>query len=49
MPARSLAVSLKHVAPGQLLTADFVNTLIDAIRQLDRRLAAVERAKARAD
>ncbi len=42
MPTPSPASRLTHVAPGQLLTADFYNNLIDAIRDIDRRLAALE-------
>jgi hypothetical protein len=42
MPKQSPASRLAHVEPGTLLTAAFYNDLIDAIRDLDDRLAALE-------
>lgn len=33
---------LPHVAPGDLITSETLNRMIDAINQLDARLAAIE-------
>lgn len=34
--------ALPRFGPGQLVTADDLNALLDAIRELDRRLARLE-------
>jgi hypothetical protein len=43
MSKASPASRLTHVEPGQLLTAEFYNSLIDAIQDQDQRLADLEK------
>jgi hypothetical protein len=43
MSKASLASRLTHVKPGQLLTTEFYNSLIDAIQDQDQRLADLEK------
>ena len=40
--ATAAAINLAHVAPGDLITSAYVNTLVDALLALDKRLAGVE-------
>jgi hypothetical protein len=42
-PAAAVAsITLTHVAPGDLITAGYVNGLVDALLALDKRLAKIE-------
>jgi hypothetical protein len=43
----SMSGKLQHLKPGDLITADFMNTIIDAINSLDARLAVVEKRLAK--
>lgn len=35
---------LQNVKPGQLITADFMNTLIDKVNELSQKVTALEKA-----
>lgn len=41
-PAAVASISLTRVAPGDLITAGYVNGLVDALLALDKRLAKIE-------
>ena len=38
---------LQHLKPGDLITADLINAILDALNSLDARLAATEKRLAR--
>jgi hypothetical protein len=42
-----MAKRLRHLEPGDLITADFINAIVDALNSLDARLSAVEARLAR--
>ncbi len=37
----------RHLKPGDLITADFINTILDALNSLEARLNAIEARLAR--
>jgi len=37
-----MAKKFKHLKPGDLITADFMNAILDALNSLEARLSAVE-------
>ena len=39
----SMSGELQHLKPGDLITADFINAIIDALNSLDARLTAAEK------
>lgn len=41
-PRRRLPAGLPHFAPGELVTAETLNRLVDAINQLSARVAVLE-------
>ena len=45
-----MAKRLQHLKPGDLITADFMNAIVDALNSLEARLSAIEKrlAKVRA-
>jgi len=42
-----MAKKFKHLKPGDLITADFINSILDALNSLEARLSAVETRRAR--
>jgi hypothetical protein len=42
-----MAKKFGHLKPGDLITADFMNTILDALNSLEARLSAVEARPAR--
>jgi hypothetical protein len=43
----NMAKKFRHLKPGDLITADFMNTILDALNSLEARLSAVEARQAR--
>jgi len=45
-----MAKRLQHLKPGDLITADFMNAIVDALNSLEARLSVIEKrlAKVRA-
>jgi hypothetical protein len=42
-----MSEKLHHLKPGDLITADFMNAILDALSSLDARLAAAEKRLAK--
>jgi hypothetical protein len=43
----SMSAKFQHLKPGDLITADLMNAIFDALNSLDARLAAVEKRLAK--